>query len=97
MVARALRSNGQAKQLAGLTNRKVANVDHLLNFAQAFRKNFATLPGDQLAKRLFVLTQLFAKQTNQFTTPRGWNTFPGEKGFFCIRDSGIHVAVGGRF
>src|SRR5205823_3508634 len=47
-VTRPFRLNRQAIKHARLTNREIADVDHLLHFAFAFGDNFPSLEGNEL-------------------------------------------------
>ena len=54
MMPGALRGDGQAKELARLTDGQVADIDHLLDFAEAFLKDLAALQGDQCSQVLLM-------------------------------------------
>jgi hypothetical protein len=58
----------QAVELAGKPHSVVANIDHLLDFAEAFGLDLAGLNGNQLAERALVGTKLIAKQPHKFAT-----------------------------
>jgi predicted LPLAT superfamily acyltransferase len=60
----------QAVKLARQANRKVANVDHFLDFAQALRKRLASFKGNKAPERLFVRAQHFTQAAHQFATHR---------------------------
>ena len=64
-VARPLRRDRQAVELARQADREVADVDHLLHFAEAFLQDLAGLEGDQRAERLLVRAQLLAEAADQ--------------------------------
>ena len=89
MMARTLRGDGQAVELTRQADGKVANVDHLLHFAQAFLGDLARLPGHQFAQIRLVLTQQVAKLTHQFAAARRRNLAPG---FECMFGAG-HVLL----
>ncbi len=57
-VLAALRGDGQAVQLARQAHREVADVDHFLDLAEAFRGNLADLDRDEPAEGLLVGAQL---------------------------------------
>ncbi len=52
-VTRPFRLNRQAIKHARLTNREIADVDHLLHFAFAFGDNFPGLEGNELPEIMF--------------------------------------------
>ncbi len=63
-----LAGDGEAIELTGETDSEVADVDHLLHFTLAFRRNFSSLDGHQTSKRCFRATQLFAENANKLTS-----------------------------
>src|ERR1700733_14501728 len=65
----ALGGNRQAVELAGKPHSEVANVDHLLDFAEAFRLDLAGLNGNEPAERALVGAKFFAKQPHEFAAP----------------------------
>ena len=60
-VARALGGDRQAVELPRQADGEVADVDHLLHFALAFRADLAHLERDEVAERLLVLPQRIAE------------------------------------
>ncbi|MCY1416751.1 hypothetical protein D9M71_322670 [compost metagenome] len=86
MVARTLGGDGQAVQLTGQADGEVADVDHFLNFTQAFLGDLAGLPGHQLAEVGLVFAQHFTELTHQLTTARCRNLAPQFERMICATD-----------
>ena len=63
-VLRALGGNGEACDLAGETCGEGADVDHLLDFAEAFGENLASFDGDEAAERFEVGAEFFAEEAD---------------------------------
>ena len=80
MMAGAFGSDGKAIKLARVADREIADVDHLLDFAQPFRQRLARLQRDQPAQRILVGTQGFAEPAHQFATDRRGRVAPDWKG-----------------
>ena len=76
-VARPLGGDGQAVELARQADREVADVDHLLHFAEAFLEDLARLRGDQAAERRLARAQLLAEQADQLAALRRRHAAPG--------------------
>ena len=93
-VRRTLGRDGQAVELAGQADGEVANVDHLLHLALAFRGDLADLDGDQLAEIGLGGAQLLPQQAHQLATPWGWDAAPGAEGGIGGGDGGIDVGGG---
>ena len=55
--------------LARLADGEVADIDHLLDLAQAFPQNFPAFHAHQSAQRVFQRPQLLAEKANEFTAP----------------------------
>ena len=79
-VAGALGGHGQAVELARQAEGEIADVDHLLDFAQALLEDLAGLEGDQAPERILVRAQLLAEQAHQLAAPRGGHAAPLEEG-----------------
>ncbi len=62
----ALGGDGQAVELPRQPDGEVADVDHLLDFAEPLGLDLAGLDGHQPAQRLLAGAQLFAQQSHQF-------------------------------
>ncbi len=69
-VVGALGGDGQAVELARQADREVADVDHLLHFAEAFGDDLAGLERDQAAELGLGGAQLLAEQPHQLAAPR---------------------------
>ena len=95
MMARTLRGDGQAVKLTRQADGKVANVDHLLHFAQPFLGDLARLPGHQFAQVGLVLAQQIAELAHQLATARGWHLAPGFKG--VLGAGHMLLGLGGAF
>ena len=93
-VTGALGSNREAIQLAGKSNREVADVDHLLDLAKPLLHDFARLKRDQPSQGLLAPAQLLAEQADQFTPSWCGNVTPGPEGFNRSRD--LRLQLGGR-
>ena len=79
-VSGAFRRDGQPVQLARQSHRKVADVDHLLNFAETFAHDLARLERDEAREQRLIRAQLLAEETHELAAPRSWNFAPKAKG-----------------
>ena len=79
-VVGALGGERQAVELARQADREVADVDHLLHFAQAFGGDLAGLERDQPAEVGLGRAQLFAEQAHQLAAARRRHVAPGLEG-----------------
>ncbi len=93
-VAGPLGGQGQAEQLAREADGVVADVDHLLDFAQALRSDLAGLQCDQPAEVGLGGAELLAQQPHQLPAPRGGNLAPGQEGGVGALDGGLRLAPG---
>ena len=93
-MAGALRGDGETVQLPREADGEVADVDHLLHFAEALGDDLADLERHQRAQGLLRGAQFLAKQAHQFAPPRRGNLAPGEEGALGALDDRRHV--GGR-
>src|SRR5262249_47355331 len=73
--------DSQAIELARQANGEVANVDHLLNLAEAFGDDLADLDGHETAKCFLVHPQLLSEQADKLAAIGRRRIAPGEKGF----------------
>lgn len=55
---------------------KLADIDHLLDFAQCLGANFAHFSGDQVGQVTVVLTDQLAKPADELTAARRWGGTP---------------------
>ena len=79
-VARAFGGNRQSVQLAGETDGKVADVDHLLHFAHRFRRDLAGLERHEGCEIILGAAQLLAEQADEFAASRRRNVAPLDEG-----------------
>ncbi|MNP10340.1 hypothetical protein D3C76_1024850 [compost metagenome] len=93
MVARALRSDGQAIELARQAHGEIADIDHFLHFTQAFLGDLAGFEGNQFAQLSLVLTQDFTEQANQLTATRCRHIAPGSKGLLGNLDLAQYLGL----
>ena len=76
-------------QLAGETDGKVADIDHLLHFTRRFRRDLAGFKRHKGCKIFFRAAQFLAKQSDEFAASRRRHVAPpgegrsgrGERGF----------------
>src|SRR5262249_30646777 len=85
-VLRPLGSYRQAIKLARLPHCEVADVDHLLHFAEALGDDLAHLDGDEAPKSVLVAAQFITEQADQLSTFLGRDRAPDEKGTMCRVD-----------
>ena len=94
------RSDREPVKLAGKTNSEVADVNHLLHFAESFGADFSDFDLNKIGESIFMLAQLNAKMTNDFTAHRCWDTSPGLENFagdsHCLIDRGLSQFVRNR-
>jgi hypothetical protein len=69
-VTRTFRLDSQAVEHSRLTDRKIANVDHLLHLAFAFGDDLSSLQGDELAELVLQIAQCVAKFSHGFPAHR---------------------------
>ena len=92
-VPRSLGVHGQAIELSGESHGKVADVDHFLDFAEAFLEALAHLEGYEGAQSVFVLAQCLSVEAHNFTPLRCRNGAPRFSGLYCGAD-GAFVVIG---
>eukprot|EP00760_Papus_ankaliazontas_P028430 PhM_4_TR3707/c0_g1_i1/m.62848 len=93
-VARALRRQHLAGDLARVTARQVADVDVLLHLADALGEDLAHLQGEQLAERVAHLAELIADLAHDLAAGGRGHRRPLLEG--ACRVAGAAVVVGGR-
>ncbi len=71
-----LAGDGQAVELARQADREVADVDHLLDLAEALLDDLAAFQRDQPGQRLLRRAQFLAKQPDELAAPRRGNGSP---------------------
>ena len=74
-----LAGDGQAVELARQADREVADVDHLLDLAEAFGEDLAGFDRDQPRQRLLRGAQFLAEQPHQLAPARCRDAPPGEE------------------
>ena len=92
-VARSLCGDGEPIQLAGETDREIADVDHLLHFAEAFGNDLAGLNGDEPAEIGLGRSQFQAEQADQFAALGCRHETPGSESVLRGSDGAV---AGGR-
>ena len=80
-VAGALGGDGEAVQLPRQADGEIADVDHLLHFAEALGDDLADLEGHERAQGFLRGAQFLAEQAHEFAPPRRRNVAPGEESF----------------
>lgn len=93
-MARALRSDGQAVDLARESDGEVADVDHFLNFAKALGNDLAGLQSHHRPQRLLRGAQLLAEQPHKFAAARRRHLAPSQKGGPGAGGDGRHFGQG---
>jgi hypothetical protein len=78
-MAGTLGRDGEAVELAREADGKIADVDHLLHFAEPFLQDLAGLDRDEAAEFGLVRAQRFAEQPHQLAAPRRGHDAPSEK------------------
>ena len=90
-VAGTFAGDGQPVQLTRKADGEVANVDHLLHFAQAFGQGLAAIDGDKARKAVLMVPQRIAEKAHQFATARCGNSAPFEENVVRRGDGGFNV------
>src|SRR5262245_17578818 len=85
-MRRTLAGNGQAIELAGKTDREIADINHLLHFAAAFGSDLAGLYHHQATQLILGGAQLLAQEPDEFAAARRWNQAPSHKRVHRIID-----------
>jgi len=93
-MARTFGRNRQAVELAGKADREIADVDHFLHFAEAFRRDLAGFERDEAAECGLVLAQHVAEHAHQFAAHRRGHRAPLEE--CVVRGVDLALGVGGR-
>ena len=93
-VARALRGDGEAIDLTRQADGEIADVDHLLHFAETFGDDLSRFEGDDRAERLLGGAQLLAEEANEFAPARRGDVAPRGEGGFRAADHRRHVGQG---
>ena len=80
------RLNRQAIKHARLTDSEIADVDHLLHFAFAFRDNFAGLERNELTEIVLEIAQRVTETANGIAANRSGRDAPFQKCFMRATD-----------
>ena len=75
-MIRALAGDGKAIELARKTDGEVADVDHLLDLAEALLDDLAALDRDEARQRFFGRPKLFAEKADEIAPARRGNRSP---------------------
>lgn len=76
-VTRPFAGHGLAPQLPGLTERELADVDHLLDFTGRLGRGLAGFDGDDLGQILLVFAEQLSPPLHQLTADRSGHVPPG--------------------
>jgi hypothetical protein len=87
-VARPFGGDREAEQLAGQTDREIADVDHFLHLAEALGADLAGFDGHQRAQVVLVLSQQFAEFAHQLAAHGCRHDAPFAKGLLGLVDDG---------
>ena len=87
-VAGTLGGDGQTVELARQADGEIADVDHFLDFAEAFGRDLADFDGDQAAEIGLGGAQFLAEQADQFAALRRRHHAPDAEGFVGLFDRG---------
>ena len=93
-VLGALGGDRQAVELARQADGEIADVDHLLHFAQAFRGDLADLDRNEPAERGLGGAQFLAEQADQFAALRRRHGTPFEEGLMRRFDRRLRLGNG---
>ena len=92
-MVRAFGRDGQPVKLARQPRRKTANVDRLLDFAEALGQDLAGFDGDKLAKRGLVRAQLVAEQPDKLATHWRRHLAPFDESRMRSLYGAIHISL----
>ena len=93
-MVRPFRLNGQAIKHARLSDRQVADVDHLLHFAFAFADDFPGFESDELAELVLQIAQGVAQTAHSFAADRSWRKPPFQKCLVRASDRRFVIFIG---
>ena len=79
-VPRSLRLDGEAVELAREPDGEIGDVDHLLNFSDAFGNDFSRLESNQGTEGFSLLAQGVTDLTHHLSAPRCWPVSPLTEG-----------------
>src|SRR3546814_15192889 len=75
-----LGGDGEAVELARQADGEVADVDHLLHFAESLGDNLPRLEADEAGQRLLPFAQHLAEQADELASPGRGDGAPREEG-----------------
>ncbi len=75
----ALGGDGEAGELAGEAGGEGADVDHLLNLAEAFGEDLSGFDGDEAAQGFEMGAELFTEEADELSAPGGGDVAPSQK------------------
>ena len=90
-MAGAFAGDRLAVELAAEADGELADVDHLLDFAQGFLRDLARFPADDRGELALVLAKLFAEQADEVAADGSGNDAPLEEGFGGGIDRGVDL------
>ncbi len=95
-MASAFGCDGETVELTRQTDCEIADVDHFLYFAEAFRRNLASFERNETAEIFLGSAEFFTQETDQFATLWSWNSAPCAESFVSLVDDldCIFFAVG---
>ena len=88
-VARTLRGDRAAVELAREADGEVADVDHLLHLAEPLLRDLPDLERDERAERLLLAAQLLAEQPHELAAVRPGQVAPGRERLGGARDGRV--------
>jgi hypothetical protein len=91
-VAGAFAGDRLAVELAAEADGELADVDHLLDFAERFLRNLAGFPADERGEIGFVFAELLAEGADELAAHGGGDCSPCEERVGRGVDSRFHVA-----
>ena len=89
-----LAGHGEAVELAGEADGEVADVDHLLDLAQALPQGLAHLQGHQPGQGLLVPAQLVAEGLHHLAPLGGRHQPPAQPGLVAAGEDGLELLRG---
>src|SRR5438105_8872744 len=92
-VTRPFRLNRQAIKHSRLTDREIADVDHLLHFAFAFGDNFSGLERNELTKLVFQFAERVSQTANSVAANGPGSLSPFLKSFLRARNRRFVIVV----
>src|SRR5215472_10553406 len=88
-MARALGGDCQSVELSRDTDGEIADVDHLLDFAETLLDDLAGLQRDQFAQCLLADAELLAKESDKLASAWRGHVSPNPEGIDALRNLGV--------